>query len=138
MPQSSSSPEPSIACDGSPIPAAVVLIGAAIVAGGFVLTFAVFKANTFTASTVTVEPGQRVIATGPYAIVRHPMYAASIVWFIATPLALGEPWALVPAALLSITVAVRLADEERYLRASLRGYDAYCEAVRWRLIPGLW
>src|SRR3982751_3455228 len=138
MPQSSSSPEPSIACDGSPIPAAVVLIGAAIVAGGFVLTFAVFKANTFTASTVTVEPGQRVMATGPYAIVRHPMYAASIVWFIATPLALGEPWALVPAALLSITVAVRLVDEERYLRASLPGYYGYCETVRWRLIPGLW
>jgi protein-S-isoprenylcysteine O-methyltransferase Ste14 len=102
---------------GSPISAVAVLIGAAIVAAGFALTFAVFKANTFTASTVTVESGQRVITTGPYAIVRHPMYGASIVWFIATPFALGEPWALVPAALLSITVAARLVDEERYLRA---------------------
>ena len=97
-----------------------------------------FKANTFTAATVTVEPGQRVVTTGPYAIVRHPMYTASILWFIATPLALGAPWAFVPAVLLSITIAVRLADEERHLHASLRGYDAYCEIVRWRLIPGLW
>jgi protein-S-isoprenylcysteine O-methyltransferase Ste14 len=123
---------------GSPVPAPLVLIADAIVVAGLALTFAVFKANTFTAATVTVEPGQRVVTTGPYAIVRHPMYTASIVWFVATPLALGSPWALVPAVLMSVTVAVRLVDEEGYLRASLRGYDAYCESVRWRLIPGLW
>ena len=122
----------------SQVPAAAVFIADAIVVAGFALTFAVFRANTFTASTVTVEPGQHVVATGPYAVVRHPMYAASIVWFLATPFALGTPWALVPAALLSITVAARLVDEERHLRESLRGYDAYCKTVRWRLIPGLW
>jgi len=123
---------------GSRVPAALVLIADAIVLAGLALTFAVFRANTFTAATVTVEPGQRVVTTGPYASVRHPMYTASIVWFIATPLALGSPWALVPAVLMSITVALRLVDEERYLRASLQGYDAYCETVRWRLMPGLW
>jgi protein-S-isoprenylcysteine O-methyltransferase Ste14 len=123
---------------GSRIPAPLVLIADAIVLAGLALTFVVFKANTFTAATVTVEPGQRVVTTGPYAIVRHPMYTASIAWFIATPLALGSPWALVPAVLTSITVVVRLVDEEHHLRASLPGYDAYCETVRWRLIPGVW
>jgi protein-S-isoprenylcysteine O-methyltransferase Ste14 len=120
------------------VPAPFVLVADAIVLAGLALTFAVFKANTFTAATVTVEPGQRVVTAGPYAIVRHPMYTASVVWFVATPLALGSPWALVPAVLMSITVALRLVGEERYLRASLRGYDAYCESVRWRLIPGVW
>jgi protein-S-isoprenylcysteine O-methyltransferase Ste14 len=124
--------------DGAMLPATMTWIATAFVVAGLVLTFAVFATNTFTASTVTVEPGQRVVATGPYAIVRHPMYAASIVWFLATPPALGTPWALVPAVLLSLAVAVRLVDEERHLAASLPGYRAYCERVRRRLIPGLW
>jgi protein-S-isoprenylcysteine O-methyltransferase Ste14 len=117
---------------------AVVLIGDAMVAAGLALTFVVFKANTFTASTVTVEPGQRVVATGAYAIVRHPMYAASLVWFLATPFALGSRSALVPAVLLSMTLTVRLVDEERFLARALPGYDAYRKRVRRRLIPGLW
>ena len=117
---------------------AVTLIADAMVAAGLALTFVVFKANTFTASTVTVEPGQRVVAAGPYAIVRHPMYAASLVGFLATPFALGSRWALVPAVLLSIALAVRLVDEERFLARALPGYDAYRKRVRRRLIPGLW
>ena len=123
---------------GSPVPVPVVLSADALVAAGLALTFVVFKANTFTASTVTIEPGQRVVTTGPYAIVRHPMYSASVLWFLATPFALGSPSALVPAVLMALTLAVRLVDEERYLGASLRGYDGYCTTVRWRLIPGLW
>jgi protein-S-isoprenylcysteine O-methyltransferase Ste14 len=123
---------------GSVVPAPAVFVADAIVLAGFALTFVVFKANTYTASTVTVETGQRVVATGPYAVVRHPMYAASVLWFLATPFALGSPWALVPAILMSLAVAVRLLDEERHLRVSLPGYDAYCARVRWRLIPGLW
>ena len=123
---------------GSPVPVPVVLGADALVAAGLALTFVVFKANTFTASTVTIEPGQHVVTAGPYAIVRHPMYSASVLWFLATPFALGSPSALVPAILMSLTLAVRLVDEERYLGASLRGYDGYCTTVRWRLIPGLW
>ena len=123
---------------GSPIPTPIVLSADAVVAAGLALTFVVFKANTYTASTVTVEAGQRVTTTGPYAIVRHPMYSASVLWFVATPFALDSPWALVPAVLMSLALAVRLVDEERYLRASLPGYDGYCAIVRWRLIPGFW
>ena len=88
--------------------------------------------------TAAVEAGQRVVTTGPYSIVRHPMYSASVLWFLATPFALGSPWALVPAALMSIAVGARLVDEEHHLCAALPGYDAYCVKVRWRLIPGLW
>jgi len=123
---------------GSPVPVPVVLSADALVAAGLALTFVVFKANTFTASTVTIEPGQHVVTAGPYAIVRHPMYSASVLWFLATPFALGSPSALVPAVLMALTLAVRLVDEERYLGASLPGYDDYCRTVRWRLIPGLW
>jgi len=123
---------------GSPLSVPVVLSADALVAAGLALTFVVFKANTFTASTVTIEPGQRVVTTGPYAIVRHPMYSASVLWFLATPFALGSPSALVPAVLMALTLAVRLVDEERYLGAALPGYDGYCRTVRWRLIPGLW
>ena len=126
------------AVHGSPVTAAFVVVANAIVLAGFALTFLVFRTNTYTAGTVTVEPGQYVVATGPYAIVRHPMYAASVIWFLATPFALGSPWAIVPAVLMSVTVGVRLVDEERHLCASLPGYDAYCETVRWRLVPGLW
>lgn len=123
---------------GSQVSPPAVLAADAFVLAGLALTFLVFKANTYTASTVTVEADQRVVTTGPYAIVRHPMYAASIIWFGATPFALGSPWALVPAVLMSVTVGVRLVDEERHLRKSLPGYDAYCDQVRWRLIPGIW
>lgn len=123
---------------GSQVPPLGVLVADAFVMAGLALTFLVFKANTYTASTVTVEAGQRVATSGPYAIVRHPMYAASVIWFLATPFALGSPWALVPAILMSVTVGVRLVDEERHLRKSLPGYDAYCDQVRWRLIPGIW
>jgi protein-S-isoprenylcysteine O-methyltransferase Ste14 len=123
---------------GATLPVPAVLVADALVLAGLALTFVVYKTNTYTAATVTVEAGQRVVTTGPYAVVRHPMYAASLVWFLATPFALGAPWALVPAVLLSASLVVRLLDEERHLRESLPGYDAYCRDVRWRLIPGVW
>src|SRR4029078_13342360 len=123
---------------GSPLSVPVVLSADALVAVGLALTLVVFKAKPFPGSRVTIEPGQHVVTAGPYAIVRHPMYSASVLWFLATPFALGSPSALVRASLLSLTLAVRLVDEERYRGASLPGYDGYCRTVRWRLIPGLW
>jgi protein-S-isoprenylcysteine O-methyltransferase Ste14 len=120
------------------VPVSVVFAADAAVLAGFALTFRVFRENTFTASTVTVEAGQRVIASGPYAIVRHPMYTAAMLGYLATPLALGAPWALIPAALLCVAIVVRLLDEERYLAAHLQGYEVYRGRVRSRLIPGIW
>lgn len=120
------------------MPTAVVLSADAAVLVAAVMTFRVFRENTFTASTVTVEAGQRVVATGPYATVRHPMYTAAMLGYLAAPPALGSLWAFVPAVLLCATIVVRLLDEERHLAAHLPGYAAYLDAVRYRLIPRIW
>ena len=120
------------------VPTPVVFAADAVVLVAAATTFRVFRENTFTASTVTVEAGQRVVATGPYAIVRHPMYTAAMLGYLAAPPALGSIWALVPAVLLCATIVVRLLDEERHLAARLPGYAGYREAVRYRLIPRIW
>jgi protein-S-isoprenylcysteine O-methyltransferase Ste14 len=122
----------------SSVPLLLVLAGDFATLAGFLLVFRVFKENTFTASTVKVEAEQKVIATGPYALVRHPMYAGTVLLIVATPFALGSLWALVPAILLIGVVAARLLEEERYLRANLAGYGEYCDKVRYRLIPKVW
>lgn len=124
---------------GSPrLPVAAVLAADGLVVLGFWIFFVVLRENRYTAGTVTVEEGQRVVSTGPYRLVRHPMYAGALVLFLATPVALGSLWALIPAAALGATVVVRLLDEERFLSANLPGYDDYRRTVRSRLIPLVW
>ena len=122
----------------SPVPAALVLIGDLLVVLGFFGLFITFRENSYAASTVTVETEQPVISTGPYATVRHPMYAAVIVLYGATPLALGSWSGLVPAAMLAAVIVWRLIEEEAYLARRLPGYAAYQKRVRTRLIPGVW
>jgi len=122
----------------SHVPPAVSLIGDVFVALGFVGIFWTFRANAYAAATVRVERGQPVIATGPYAIVRHPMYAAALPLFLATPPALGSWWGLVPAALIAAAIVWRLTDEETHLARDLAGYEAYRRTVRARLVPGVW
>jgi protein-S-isoprenylcysteine O-methyltransferase Ste14 len=106
-----------------------------LAAFGFYVTF---RENSYAASTVTVEAGQPVIATGPYASVRHPMYTAAIILYAATPLALASWWGLVPAAVLVLIIVWRLTDEEAYLVRNLAGYAEYQSRVRARLVPGIW
>jgi protein-S-isoprenylcysteine O-methyltransferase Ste14 len=122
----------------SVVPVPVVLLADVIALVGYAIIFFVFKENTYAASIVRVEAGQRVIDTGPYRLVRHPMYAAGALIFFATPLALGSLWALLVAVLLSGVVVARLIDEERLLSAKLPGYDAYRRKVRFRLVPKVW
>lgn len=110
-----------------------VLSGVALLA-----TLLVFRVNTYAAGIVQVVPGQSVVDTGPYALVRHPMYSLSAVLFFTTPLALGSCPALVCSLLVTAGLAVRLAGEERHLIEHLPGYTAYRTKVRWRLIPLLW
>ena len=98
----------------------------------------VVRENTFAASTITVERGQRVIFTGPYAHVRHPMYAGALPLIFAIPIALGSWWGLLVAAISLPLLIVRILDEERALSAELGGYDSYCRAVPYRLIPLVW
>jgi protein-S-isoprenylcysteine O-methyltransferase Ste14 len=118
--------------------AAVSLAGDAMIVIGFLIVFLTFRENTFTAGTIEVAEGQRVIATGPYAIVRHPMYAGALVLVAGIPLALGSWFGLLPAALLVPVLVWRLMREEAFLLAHLAGYGDYRRRVRYRLVPLLW
>jgi protein-S-isoprenylcysteine O-methyltransferase Ste14 len=122
----------------SPVPAYVSLIGDALVAIGFLLVFFVLKANTYGASTIQVAEDQKVISTGPYALIRHPMYAGSFPLIISTPLALGSWWGLSALIVLIPALIWRLLDEESFLRKNLPGYLEYTANVRYRLVPYVW
>jgi protein-S-isoprenylcysteine O-methyltransferase Ste14 len=122
----------------STVPIPIVLTADLLVVAGFLIIFFVFRENSYTAGTVKVEADQRVISTGPYRLVRHPMYAGALLMLTATPLALGSLWALIPAVLLFGVIVARLLAEERFLSANLKGYDEYRQKVRYRLMPLVW
>jgi protein-S-isoprenylcysteine O-methyltransferase Ste14 len=122
----------------SVVPLPVVLAADALVVAGFAIVFRVFRENSHASSLIEVRPGQQVIATGPYSVVRHPMYAGALLIMVATPVALGSWWALVCVVPLCGAVVARLVGEERYLSQMLRGYQEYCREVRHRLIPHVW
>jgi protein-S-isoprenylcysteine O-methyltransferase Ste14 len=122
----------------SRVPAWVSLVGNAIILLSYLAIFRVIRVNSWAASNVRVEAGQRVINTGPYAYVRHPMYAAAIWLFVGMPLALGSWWSL---ALLIPFIPVllwRLLNEEKILARDLPGYADYMKRVRYRLVPRVW
>jgi protein-S-isoprenylcysteine O-methyltransferase Ste14 len=121
----------------SSVPLYVVISGDILTALGFYIVFLVYKENSFTSATIEVAGDQKVISTGPYAFVRHPMYAGSFLYLLGTPLALGSYWGLLPLAVMIPAVIWRLIDEERFLSRNLPGYAAYCDMLRWRLIPGV-
>jgi protein-S-isoprenylcysteine O-methyltransferase Ste14 len=122
----------------SQVPAPIVISADLLIVASFVVFLLVMRENTFAAATVTVEVGQRVISSGLYAWVRHPMYAGGVLLFFAMPIALGSWWALPVAALGMPVLAARIFDEERALITELAGYEEYCRAVPYRLIPRIW
>lgn len=122
----------------SRVPPQISVLGAALVALGYFIVFLVFRENSFTAATIQVTADQKVIDTGPYALVRHPMYAGALVMFVGIPLALGSWWGLLAAASIAPILAWRLAREEAFLATHLAGYGLYRARVRSRLAPGLW
>lgn len=114
-----------------------LLAGALVLAGIFIVSWAM-NVNRFAAHTVRVETGQKVISTGPYALVRHPLYAGSVVLWLFTPLALGS-WVALPFFVLLLPFyVIRLLNEEKVLRVQLTGYSEYCQRTRYRLIPYVW
>jgi protein-S-isoprenylcysteine O-methyltransferase Ste14 len=123
---------------GSGLSAVVVLAGDVLVVGGFLMVFFVFRENTFASATVEVAREQRVISTGPYALVRHPMYAGGLVWLIGMSLALGSKWGPLVLLLMLPALIWRLLDEEKLLTDNLPGYWEYCQTVRYRLLPHVW
>jgi len=120
------------------VPAALVLVANLVMLAAFGFILLVVRENTFAASTITVERGQRVISTGPYAHVRHPMYAGALPLILAIPVALGSWWGLLVGAISLPLLVTRILDEERALSAELVGYDDYRHAVPYRLIPLVW
>ncbi len=109
-----------------------------VVALGFAVVFLVFRENGHASARIEVAAGQRLVATGPYRHVRHPMYAGALLLLVATPPALGSLAALPLVAALAGVLVVRIADEERLLSAELPGYGAYRRQVRFRLVPHVW
>jgi protein-S-isoprenylcysteine O-methyltransferase Ste14 len=124
--------------DWSRVPGAAVVIANILIVATFGFFLVVLRANPFAASTITVETGQRVISTGPYAYVRHPMYSGAVLLILAMPVALGSWWGLLIAAISAPILIARILDEERALGAELPGYKNYMVVVPWRLIPRVW
>ncbi|MFC5396811.1 methyltransferase family protein [Bosea vestrisii] len=119
-------------------PAWLSVIGNTLVAFGLMIDLRVFRENSYGASTIEKMEGQEVIVTGPYAVVRHPMYVGVLIMTLGTPLALGSWWgALFVTATIPILM-LRILDEETMLREELMGYEAYTRNVRYRLLPGVW
>lgn len=122
----------------SSVPGALVAAADVIVLAGYGLFVLVIRENSFASRVVEVEARQRVVSTGPYAIVRHPMYVANILIYLASPLALGSFWAFLPALLTPAVMVARILNEEKVLKEKLVGYADYLSRVRYRLIPGVW
>jgi protein-S-isoprenylcysteine O-methyltransferase Ste14 len=121
----------------SPVPAYVSIIGDGLIALGFLFIFFVLRENSFAASTIQIADDQRVVSTGPYAVVRHPMYAGALVLLVGIPLALGSWYGLLGIVVIVPALIWRLLDEERFLMKNLPGYAEYTSKVGWRLIPRL-
>lgn len=122
----------------SSVPAAVVLLADLLFMLGYALFVLVLRVNSYASRVVEVEAGQRVASTGPYAIVRHPMYVAVLLMILASPVALGSWWALIPAVPVIGILVIRIRNEEQVLARDLPGYREYMTATRYRLLPGIW
>jgi protein-S-isoprenylcysteine O-methyltransferase Ste14 len=121
----------------SSVPPWLVIVGDLLILLSMRMVYQVFKENSFGSATVEIQKDQKVVSTGPYAIVRNPMYASAAVYFIGMSLALGSCWDLIPAALIVLGFVMRLLDEEKFLAQNLPGYAEYCAKVRWHLLPGI-
>lgn len=122
----------------SSVPAAVCVAGDVLVVVGLGITSLVVIQNSFAASTVQIEQGQKVVSTGLYGVVRHPMYTGNVLTIVGVPLALGSYWGLLPVISGLIMLVVRIRDEEKLLVEELDGYREYAQQARYRLVPYMW
>ena len=122
----------------SSVPAVVCVIGDVLIVAGLTLATMVVIQNSYAAATVKVEYGQQLASTGLYKLVRHPMYAASVILMVGMPLALGSYWGLLVLILGLLVLVFRIRDEEKLLTQELAGYREYRERVRYRLMPYVW
>ena len=122
----------------SHVPAWTSVLGNVLVTLGLMVDLLVFRENSYGASTIGTMQGQKVIDTGPYALVRHPMYVGVLIMVIGVPPALGSYWGLLFMLLNVPILVLRILDEEKMLALDLDGYTNYMRAVRFRLVPALW
>jgi protein-S-isoprenylcysteine O-methyltransferase Ste14 len=122
----------------SRVPTAVIVVGLVLVAFGLVFAQLVVIQNNYAAATITVEAEQKVVSTGLYGVVRHPMYVGALIMMVGTPLALDSYWGLVAIIPGLAVLALRIVDEENMLRNELAGYSEYLEKVHYRLVPYVW
>jgi protein-S-isoprenylcysteine O-methyltransferase Ste14 len=112
--------------------------GDVLIAIGFYIVFLVFKENSHASALVEVEADQKVVSTGPYARIRHPMYTGALLLLLGTPLALGSWWGILALIPITLVIVWRLLDEERFLAKNLAGYVEYKNKVIYRLLPFIW
>jgi protein-S-isoprenylcysteine O-methyltransferase Ste14 len=122
----------------SHVPIPVVVLGNVLVGVGLAFAQLVVIQNGYAAATITVESEQKVVSTGVYGRVRHPMYVGALIMMVGTPLALDSYWGLLATILAVPILALRIEDEEKMLRQELDGYDEYTQKVHYRLVPGVW
>jgi protein-S-isoprenylcysteine O-methyltransferase Ste14 len=124
----------------SGMPLLVQILGAVLIGVGMMLVWETFRANTFATTQVRVqaERTQTVVDTGPYAYIRHPMYAGMVLYVLGTPLMLGSLWGLAATPVLFVLLALRTLGEETVLKQDLAGYPEYMTKTPWRIVPGVW
>ena len=122
----------------SNVPVWLCIAADVVVLASYILYILVMKTNTYASRVIEVEQGQQVITSGPYALVRHPMYLSMIMMMTASPLALGSYWAALPSFLFILLLAARAKNEEELLQKELAGYSEYMQKTRYRLFPGVW
>ena len=122
----------------SNMPAIISIFANILVFAGYMTFFFVLRENSFASRVIEVEEKQKVISTGPYALVRHPMYSGMLIMYLFSPLALGSWWAVLPASLILVVLTARIKNEEEVLLRELPGYAEYQQKTRFRLIPWVW
>jgi protein-S-isoprenylcysteine O-methyltransferase Ste14 len=122
----------------SNVPILIIVVAEILVIIGYIFVVLVFKENQFASRVIEIVKGQKVIQSGPYRFVRHPMYLGSTLMYIASPLALGSYWAIIPAIFIIPIFIARIINEEKVLTEELEGYSEYKLKTRYRLIPGIW
>jgi len=122
----------------SDVPMEIIIITNIVILGGYLIIFNVFRQNSYASRIVETDKEQKVITTGLYRTVRHPMYIGVLIMYMPTPLALGSYWGLIPMALLPVALVLRILNEEKFLKENLEGYKEYCLKTKYRLIPYIW
>jgi len=122
----------------SDVPPSVVLVSTFIMISGYLMFFIVMRQNTYASRVIEIEDEQKLIDTGLYSIVRHPMYLAATILFGFAPLVLGSFYGLIPMVFIPILLIIRIKNEEKVLKNGLKGYDEYMKKVKYRLLPFIW